>query len=62
MAIIASTAFSCFYRKVFCRCSSLRSVGPANVTHYNATPTIGPRPKREKKVVVAAASEDEDAA
>ena len=28
----------------------------------NATPTIGPRPKREKKVVVAAASEDEDAA
>ena len=28
----------------------------------NATPTIGPRPKREKKVVVAAASEDEAAA
>ena len=28
----------------------------------NATPTVGPRPKREKKVVVAAASEDEDAA
>ena len=25
----------------------------------NATPTIGPRPKREKKVVVAAASEEE---
>jgi large subunit ribosomal protein L21 len=24
----------------------------------NATPTVGPRPKREKKVVVAAASED----
>ena len=24
----------------------------------NATPTIGPRPKREKKVVVAAAAED----
>ena len=28
----------------------------------NATPTIGPRPKREKKVAVAAASEDEAAA
>jgi len=28
----------------------------------NATPTIGPRPKREKKVVAAAASEDEAAA
>jgi large subunit ribosomal protein L21 len=28
----------------------------------NATPTIGPRPKREKKIVVAAASEDESAA
>jgi len=28
----------------------------------NATPTIGPRPKREKKVVVAAANEDESAA
>ena len=25
----------------------------------NATPTVGPRPKREKKVVVAAASEEE---
>jgi hypothetical protein len=24
----------------------------------NATPTIGPRPKREKKVAAAAASED----